>query len=153
MRYGCRQPKESFMEAGLGVGGIQQDCAGIEQPENGSKFPKYGKKNLTLHTTMWDLPRPGVEPVSPTLAGRFLSTGPPGSPHPALCATTMLCIWRRKWQYIPVFLPGKSHGWRTLVGYSPWGRKESDTTELLHFLSFCLSFTLFIILCFPVMLH
>ena len=33
----------------------------------------------------------------------------------------------------PVFLPGKSHGWRSLVGYSPWGHKESDTTELLHF--------------------
>ena len=29
----------------------------------------------------------------------------------------------------PVFLPGKSHGWRNLVGYSPWGHKESDTTE------------------------
>ena len=29
-------------------------------------------------------------------------------------------------------LPGKSHGWRSLVGYSPWGRKESDTTEQLH---------------------
>ena len=33
----------------------------------------------------------------------------------------------------PVLLPGKSHGWRSLVGYSPWGRKESDTTERLHF--------------------
>ena len=32
----------------------------------------------------------------------------------------------------PVFLPGESHGWRSLVGYSPWGRKESDTTERLH---------------------
>ena len=32
-----------------------------------------------------------------------------------------------------VLLPGKSHGWRSLVGCSPWGRKESDTTELLHF--------------------
>ena len=32
-------------------------------------------------------------------------------------------------------LPGKSHGLRILVGYSPWGRKESDTTEQLHFLS------------------
>ena len=40
---------------------------------------------------------------------------------------------RRKWQPTPVFLPGKSH-WRwNLVGYSPWGRKESDTTEQLHF--------------------
>ena len=41
--------------------------------------------------------------------------------------------WRRKWHPIPVFLPGKSHGWRSLVGYSPWGCKESDTTERLHF--------------------
>jgi len=39
------------------------------------------------------------------------------------------CPWRRKWQPTPVFLPGKSHGWRSLAGYSPWGRKESDTTE------------------------
>ena len=37
--------------------------------------------------------------------------------------------WRRKWQSTPVLLPGKSHGQRSLVGYSPWGRKESDTTE------------------------
>ena len=41
--------------------------------------------------------------------------------------------WRRKWQPTPVHLPGKSHGRRSLVGYSPWGRKESDTTEQLHF--------------------
>ena len=34
---------------------------------------------------------------------------------------------------LPVLLPGKSHGWRSLVDYSPWGRKESDTTEQLHF--------------------
>ena len=33
----------------------------------------------------------------------------------------------------PVLLPGKSHGWRSLVGYSPWGCEESDTTEQLHF--------------------
>ena len=39
----------------------------------------------------------------------------------------------RKWQSTPVFLPGKSHGLRILVGYSPWGREESDTTEQLHF--------------------
>ena len=37
--------------------------------------------------------------------------------------------WRRKWQPTPVFLPGESQGWRSLVGYSPWGRKESDMTE------------------------
>ena len=36
---------------------------------------------------------------------------------------------RRAWQPTPVFLPRESHGQRSLVGYSPWGRKESDTTE------------------------
>ena len=39
----------------------------------------------------------------------------------------------KKWQPTPVSLPGKSHGWRSLVGYSPWGHKELDTTEQLHF--------------------
>ena len=41
--------------------------------------------------------------------------------------------WRRKWQSTPVFLPGESYGRRSLVGCSPWGRTESDTTERLHF--------------------
>ena len=39
--------------------------------------------------------------------------------------------WRRKWQPTPVFLPGEFHGQRSLAGYSPWGRKESDMTEQL----------------------
>ena len=38
-----------------------------------------------------------------------------------------------KWYPSPVLLPGKSHGWRSLVGCSPWGRWGSDTTERLHF--------------------
>ena len=38
-----------------------------------------------------------------------------------------------QWQPTPVFLPGKSHGRRSLVGCSPWGCEESDTTERLHF--------------------
>ena len=40
---------------------------------------------------------------------------------------------RRQWQPTPVLLPGKSHGWRSLVGCSPWGHEESDMTERLHF--------------------
>ena len=40
---------------------------------------------------------------------------------------------RRQWHPTPVLLPGKSHEWRSLVGCSPWGRWESDTTEWLHF--------------------
>ena len=60
-----------------------------------------------------DLPDPGIKPVTLTslaLVGR-----------------------RRQWHPTPVLLPGKSHGRRSLVGCSPWGRKESDMTERLHF--------------------
>ena len=38
--------------------------------------------------------------------------------------------WRKKWQPTPMFLPGESHGQRSLAGYSPQGHKESDTTEV-----------------------
>ena len=45
------------------------------------------------------------------------------------------CCWHafKQWHPTPVLLPGRSHGWRSLVGCSPWGREESDTTERLHF--------------------
>ena len=46
---------------------------------------------------------------------------------------SVLNSWRRWWHPTPVLLPGKSHGWRSLVGCSPWGCKESDTTERLPF--------------------
>src|SRR5574340_437432 len=42
-------------------------------------------------------------------------------------------LQRRQWHPTPVLLPGKSHRWRSLVGCSPWGREELDTTERLHF--------------------
>ena len=48
--------------------------------------------------------------------------------------------WRRKWQPTPVFLPGESHGGRSLVGCRPRGCKQSDMTEWLYFLYMCLSF-------------
>ena len=49
-------------------------------------------------------------------------------------------FWRRQWHPTPVLLPGESHGQRSLVGCSPWGRWESDTTEWLpfHFLFSCI---------------
>ena len=40
--------------------------------------------------------------------------------------------WSRKWQPTPAFLTGKVHGERSLEGYSPWGRKDSDMTECVH---------------------
>ena len=49
--------------------------------------------------------------------------------------------WRRAWQPTPVFLPGESHGQRSLAGwgggYSPWGHKESDMTEHAHIHTSC----------------
>ena len=49
-------------------------------------------------------------------------------------------VGRRQWHPTPVLLARKSHGWRTLVGCSPWGRLESDMTERLHFLFLSFSF-------------
>ena len=46
-----------------------------------------------------------------------------------------MCNWRRQRHPTPVLLPGKSHGWRSLVGCSPWGHKGLDTTEWLNRLS------------------
>ena len=42
-------------------------------------------------------------------------------------------VRRRQWHLTPILSPGKSHGWNSLVGCSPWGRWESGTTEWLHF--------------------
>ena len=151
---------------------------------------------------MWDLPGPGIEPMSPALAGRFLSTVAPGKSSPLFlyliltqfwsscflnlllnlsfsspsvnqtwqwvhnlrgnlyfssgpCSCLVFCLRcygqlsvetlvqpdsrnnspahskdrRRQWKPTPVLLPGKSHGRRSLVGWSPWGCTESDTTE------------------------
>ena len=41
--------------------------------------------------------------------------------------------WRRQWHHTPVLSPGKSRGWRSLVGCSPWGHEESDMIGRLHF--------------------
>ena len=43
--------------------------------------------------------------------------------------------WRRKWQPTPVFLPGESHGQKSLEGYSPWGHKKSTNTHTREWLS------------------
>ena len=52
---------------------------------------------------------------------------------PSICHEVMGPDGRRQWHPTPVLLPRKSHGQRSLVGCSPWGREESDTTARLHF--------------------
>ena len=62
------------------------------------------------------------------------TTGPTlGGQKPKGRKNSTLFKERRKWQSTPALLPGKYHGWRSLISYSPWGLKELDTTELLHF--------------------
>ena len=54
--------------------------------------------------------------------------------------TIIMLVYIIRGDPTPVLLPGKSHGWRSLVGCSPWGREESDTTQRLpfHFLLSCI---------------
>ena len=58
---------------------------------------------------------------------------PKGESGESKLGVVMNIYWRRQWKPTLVLLPGKSHGQRSLVGCSPWVRKESDTTERLHF--------------------
>ena len=66
--------------------------------------------------------------------GTLHSEVPPNLCHVSLVFTEVI-PWRRAWPPTPVCLPGKSHGWRNLAGYSTWDHKKSDTTELLHFIT------------------
>ena len=66
-----------------------------------------------------DLPNPGIKPRFPTLQKNYLPLAPPGK--------------RRQWHPTPLLLPGEPHGWRSLMDYSLWDRKEWDMTEQLHF--------------------
>ena len=66
----------------------------------------------------------------------LLTPSHPGKPVLSALITIwayLFAFWRRQWHPTPVLLSGKSHGRRNLVGCSPWGCKESDTTERLHF--------------------
>ena len=63
--------------------------------------------------------------------GRLQSTGSRRVGHDRMTSLSLFTFmhWRRKWQPTPVFLPGESQGWRSLVGCCLWGLTESDTTE------------------------
>ena len=67
----------------------------------------------------------------------------PGDPVPSLVRKIP---WRKKWHPTLVFLPGESHGQRSLVGCSPWSCKEFDTTEHTHNLTYNTSMTALLLL-------
>ena len=64
--------------------------------------------------------------------GGAVVNNPPANAGDTADAGAGKVLWNRTWQPTPVFLPGKPHGQRSLTGYSPWGHKESDTTESTH---------------------
>ena len=64
--------------------------------------------------------------------GRLQSMGSRRVGHDSVTSLSLFTFmhWRRKWQPTPVFLPGESHGQRSLAGHGPWGRRELDMTEV-----------------------
>ena len=121
-------------------------------------FSRQGYWSGLSFSSPGDLANPGIEPGSPTLQADALTSEPPGKPEPPGSPCIFMSRfgrwlgheqcgrpwfnpwvgkipWRRKWQSTPVPVPGKSHGPRSLVGYSPWHHKDSDTSEWLYFLS------------------
>ena len=98
---------------------------------------------------------PSVPPMSQTLVFRYVVLPLPRTCFPPMLLPSFLhlsleiplqdgllwLLWVAyhgyyffpKWHPTPVLLPRKFHGWRSLVGYSSWGHKESDMTEQLHF--------------------
>ena len=107
----------------------------IQIPNNTRAYNPWNK--IGIYETMMEK---AMAPHSSTLAwqipwteepGRLQSMGSLGVGHDWVASLSLLSFmhWRRKWQPTPVFLPGGSQGWRSLVGCRLWGRTESDTTE------------------------
>ena len=121
LQYSCL---ENPMDRGpgrlqsMGSQRVRYDCV--------TNFPFLSISYLSLVSDSY---RSGASLVAQTI--KNLHSGDPGS-----IPRSRRFPWRRKWQPTPVFLSEESHGWRDLVGYSPWSRKELDTTErvsLIHF--------------------
>ena len=97
--------------------------------------------NLYFNWTRWKWTEKAMAPQSSTLAwkipwigeaGRLLSVGSLRVRHDWATSLSLFTFmhWRRKWQPTPVFLPGESQGWGSLVGCRLWDHMESDTTEV-----------------------
>ena len=84
------------------------------------------EKEMATHSSILAWRTPGMGEPSGLQSMEFL-----GVRHDWATSLSLFTFmhWRRKWQPTPVFLPGESQGRGSLVGYSPWGRTESDTTE------------------------
>ena len=94
-----------------------KDCGTLETTDEGSCFFNW----VTIHRRASQGSR-GKEPTCQGKRRKRHGFSPQVGKIPR----------RRPWQPTPLFLPGESHGQRSLAGYSPWGHKESDTTEVVE---------------------
>ena len=99
---------------------------GLPHPEQSPRYPGVGTApricNLAYSLSVWGSPGGAVIKNLPANTGDERKT--------RAQSWVRKIPWRRKWLPTPVFLPGEFHGQRSLAGYSPWGHKESDTTEV-----------------------
>ena len=93
-------------------------------------FPRHEYWSELPFPSPGDLPAQGLYPCLLHWQADSLLLSLQGHPP---CLLFVVKSGRRQWHPTPVLLPGNSHGWRSLVGCSPWGLKELDTTEQLHF--------------------
>ena len=106
-------------------------CSCLENPRDGEAWwaavrgvtqSRTQLKQLSMHACI------GEGNVNPLHYSCLENPRDGGAWWAAVCRVTCM-YWRRKWQPTPGFLPGESHGQRSLVGCSPWGCKESDMTD------------------------
>ena len=109
-------------------------------PESNNYCRQLHLKGKKIHNELLPTYQKAMAPHSSTLAwkipwmeepGRLQSMGSRRVRHDWVTSLWLFTFmhWRRKWQPTPVFLPGESQGWGSLLGCRLWGRRESDTTE------------------------
>ena len=111
-----------IIESPISLISVKQEMAGCVCPARGSVM-KSVVLFLTLYNTLWGVPR--------RLDGKESTCQCSKCRRHRFDSWVRKIPWRRVWHPTPVLLPGKSHGQRSLAGYVPLGRKESDTTERL----------------------
>ena len=112
------------LSLGLGIDGAETGVEGWVMRPSGSlsSGPSWG--------FLYVLP-PCILPVCIPIVSLGRSILPGSKVSSLEFLVSVVERWRRKWQPTAILLPGKSHGWRSLVGYSPWDRKESDTKSIV----------------------
>ena len=131
----CATPETAAHQAPLSLGFSKQEYwSGLPFPSPLCESEKL-KVKLLSHVRLFATPWTAAYQAPPSIGfsrQEYWSGLPLPSPQcrrPGFNSWVGKIPWRRKWQPTPVLLPGKSHEQRSLVGSSPWSRKESEMTE------------------------